>query len=159
PELELGFPWFFYYQHLPHLTVVGLHRLFFQRQDLLTIFNALRYALLVTFPIVVCWSMRTMQFSRVAAAAGATAASLFSTNGPYGFDYGSYVWRGFGMYTQLWAMPLSMIALACMDRLIDRGKGHITAVAAFTVLALSHLIYAYMMAITGIVLLLVGVRP
>src|SRR5277367_1163776 len=26
PELELGFPEFFYYQNLPHLVVVGLYR-------------------------------------------------------------------------------------------------------------------------------------
>src|SRR5579871_3132997 len=31
PELELGFPQFHYYQNLPHLTVVALYHLMFER--------------------------------------------------------------------------------------------------------------------------------
>src|SRR5262249_28998961 len=38
-EQELGFPMFRYYQHLPHLTVVVLHRLLLGRVELLTVFN------------------------------------------------------------------------------------------------------------------------
>src|SRR5262245_56193723 len=34
-EHEMGFPMFHYYQHLPHLTVVALHRLLLGRVDLL----------------------------------------------------------------------------------------------------------------------------
>ena len=55
PELELGFPQFFYYQHLPHLAVVLLHRLLLKRVDLLTLFNLVRYLLLVGFPPTVYW--------------------------------------------------------------------------------------------------------
>src|SRR5438874_7814511 len=36
PQVELGFPEFFYYQHLPHLFVVLLHRILFKQVDLLT---------------------------------------------------------------------------------------------------------------------------
>ena len=62
------------------------------------------------------------------------------------------------MYTQLWAMPLSFITMACLYRLVENGKGYVAAIVACSVLALSHLIYAYMMAITGLVLLLIGIR-
>ncbi|MGH7411946.1 MAG: hypothetical protein ACREJ6_12925, partial [Candidatus Methylomirabilis sp.] len=47
PEIELGFPQFFYYQHLPHLTVVLLHRVFLKQVDLFTLFNLIRYLLLL----------------------------------------------------------------------------------------------------------------
>src|SRR5262249_48351801 len=135
PELELGFPMFLYYQHVPHLTIVLLHRLLLQHADLLTLFNLVRWLILVGFPLAVYWSMRRMGFSMAAAAVAASAASLLSSDGKYGFEYGSYIWRGDGMYTQLWAMPLSFIALACLYRLVEEGKGYVSAVLACSLLA------------------------
>jgi hypothetical protein len=158
PDLELGFPWFLYYQNIPHLTVIALHRLLLGRVDLLTVFNGLRYLLLIVFPLTVYWSMRRMEFSRVAAAGSATAASLIAANGRYGFEYLSYVWLGFGMFTQLWAMHLSFVSLACLDRVVEKGKGYTAAIVALTVLVLSHLVYAYMMAITALLVALIGLR-
>ena len=51
PDLELGWPFPLYYQHLPHLAVVLLHRLLLQQVSLLTVFNVVRYVLLVGFPV------------------------------------------------------------------------------------------------------------
>ena len=156
PELELGFPQFFYYQHLPHLAVVLLHRLLLKQVDLFTLFNLTRYLLLLGFPLTVYWSMRQMEFSTVASAVAAAVATLLSSDHRYGFEYDSYVWRGFGMYTQLWAMHLSFITLACLHRLLERGAGYIAATVASSMLALSHLVYAYMMAVTAVMLFLIG---
>jgi hypothetical protein len=156
PELELGFPFLFYYQHLPHLTVVLLHRLLLKQVDLLTLFNLIRYLLLVGFPLTVLWSMRRMGFSAVAAAVAAAAATLLSSGHRYGFEYDSYIWRGLGMYTQLWAMHLSFVTLACVHRLLQRGEGYVAAAVAAAALVLSHLVYAYMMALTALALALIG---
>ena len=158
PELDLGFPQMFYYQHLPHLTVVFLHRLLLKQVDLLTLFNLIRYLLLVGFPLTVYWAMRRMEFSVVAAAVAAAAASLVSGNFRYGFEYDSYIWRGWGLTTQLWAMHLSLVTLACLDRVLRRGTGYVGAVVACSMLGLSHLMYSYMMAPAGLVLLLVGLN-
>lgn len=158
PEVEFGFPWFFYYQHLPHLAVILLHRLLLKQVDLLTLFNLIRYLLLLGFPLTVYWSMRRLEFSPVAGAISASAAMLLSSSPAYGFDYTSYVWRGLGMYTQLWAMHLFFITLACLHEVLERGKGYVGAVVASSLLALSHLIYAYMMAVTALVLLLLGLN-
>ena len=154
PQLELGFPFFFYYQHLPHLAVVALHRALFEQVDLLTVFNAARYLLLVTFPLTVFWAMRRLDFSAVAAASGAAAASLLSSNHRYGLEYDSYVWRGLGLYTQLWAAHLSLIVLVNLKRLMERGTGYFTAVVWCAVLAVSHLLYSYMLGITVFVMFL-----
>jgi hypothetical protein len=156
PQLELGFPFFFYYQHLPHLAVVALHRALFEQFDLLTVFNTVRYLLLVTFPLTVLWSMRRLGFSAVASCAGAAAASLFSSNHRYGFEYDSYVWRGLGLYTQIWAMHLSLIVLVNLKRLMERGTGYFTTVLLCVVLAVSHLLYSYMLGITVFVMYLCG---
>jgi hypothetical protein len=148
PDLEFGYPQFAYYQHLPHLFVVGLNRLLFRQVDLLTLFNLTRYALMVGFPVTVYWSLRQLEFSRPAAAAAATFSPLLSAGHRFGIEYDSYVWRGYGMYTQLWAMHLSFLALACVYRTTRDGRGYLASALVLTALVLSHVIYAFIVAIT-----------
>ena len=158
PQLELGFPLATFYQHFPHLVVVLLDRLTLGVVDLFTMFNAVRLALFVGLPLTVYWSMRRMGFSIVASAVAAAASPLLSGAFRYGFEYDSYIWRGFGMFTQAWAMHLSFIALACIYRVVNRGTGYVLAIVALSVLLMSHLIYAYMMAITVVLVVIVGAR-
>jgi hypothetical protein len=157
PQLGLGFPQFLYYQSLPHLFVIFLHRVLFGAVDAYTLFNLVRYLLLVTFPLTVFWSLRRMELSLPAAAFAAAASSLLSTPYLYGFDYDSYIFRGFGMYTQLFAMHLSFITMALLYRLAQRGTGYTVAALALAALALSHILYAYMAVITAGVVFLVGI--
>src|SRR3989475_11862595 len=156
PQVELGFPQFLYYQNLPHLLVVVLGKLTFGLISLRTLFDLVRYVLLVGFPLTVFWSMRRLGFSDVAAAIGAAAGSLLAGSHRYGFEYDSYVWRGLGVYTQIFGMHLSFLALAALHRVATRGNGVIVAALVCAALALSHLIYAYMTAITAVVLVLFG---
>ena len=157
PELECGFPQFLYYQHLPHLAVVALNRMTLNRVDLVTLFNLVRYLLLVGFPLTVYWSMRTMEFSVIASATGAAFSSFISTNNGMGFDYNSYLWYGYGLYTQLWAMHLLFIATACLQRLLVRGTNFVATVVVWSLLVLSHLFYSYMAALSAVVLFLVSI--
>jgi len=156
PQFELGVPQFLDYQHLPHVAVVVLGRLTGDAVDPRTLFDIVRYALLLSFPLTVFASMRTMGFTSTASAIGAAASSLLSADHRYGFEYDSYVWRGFGVFTQLFAMHLSFIALATLHRVANKGSGVVPAAFACTALALSHLLYAYMLVITAMVLLLFG---
>jgi hypothetical protein len=156
PEFELGVPQFLDYQHLPHVAVALLGRVTLGAVDLRTLFDLVRYLLLLAFPLTVFWSMRTMGFSSVASAIASAASSLLSANHRYGFEYDSYVWRGFGVFTQLFAMHLSFMVLATLHRVANRGTGVVAAALACTALALSHLLYAYMLAITAVVLLFAG---
>ncbi len=156
PQLELGFASFVHYQNLAHLAVVVLHRALFGLVDLFTLFNLVRYLLLVLFPFTVLWSMRRMGFTFAQAAIAAAASSLLATPFLYGLDYESYIWRGFGTYTQLWAMHLSFIGLAAAHTVITRGRGHLLAIVALSALVLVHLLYAYMLAISVGVLFLVS---
>ncbi len=158
PQLELGFPWFIYYQPLPALFVVLLHRALFGLFDLLTVFNAVRYVLLVGLPITVFWSLRRMGVAAAGAAMAAAASPLLSGDFRYGFDYDSYIWRGFGMFTQLAAMHLSFVTVAvAWSALRSRKRSDLVWLAlALAALVLTHLIYAYMMVITLGVIALVG---
>jgi hypothetical protein len=156
PVLELGFPQFLYYQHLPHLMVVLLHQLLPAQVDLITVFNGVRYVLLVGLPVTVYWSLRRLGFSSSGSALAAALAPLLSGGFHYGFEYDSYIWRGFGMYTQIWGMHLSFASLGLLADFLERRRGPVWAIAALSALILSHLVYAYMMAISSAVLLVVG---
>src|SRR5207302_1683562 len=120
--------------------------------------NLVRYLGLVLLPLTVCWSMRRMEFDTVAAAVGASASTLLATNFLYGFDFGSYLWRGLGLYTQIWAMHLSFVALASLWRLVRYGTGFRWTSVVLAVLVLSHLLYAYMMVVSAALLLVWGIN-
>ncbi|HZP96506.1 MAG TPA: hypothetical protein VFC31_09255 [Candidatus Limnocylindria bacterium] len=158
PEMEFGFPPFVYYQHLPHLAIVALGRLTFGLIDLLVLFDLVRWILLVTLPLTVCWSLRTLGLPAAGAAVAGAAAALVAGNGRFGIEYDSFVWRGWGMYTELWAVHLTFLSLALLHDLLERGRGFVRAVLILSALALSHLIWAYMTAISVLVLFLVGLR-
>jgi hypothetical protein len=102
--------------------------------------------------------MRKMGFSQMSGAAGAAASTMLSSKYGYGFEAGSYLWAGFGMYTQLWAMHLSFISFACLHRVVETGKGRLAAVFACSAMVLTHLIYAYMIGMAAIVLFLYGLN-
>jgi hypothetical protein len=158
PQVELGFPWLVYYQPLPGLAVVALHRALLGVVDLLTVFNAVRYLLLVGLPLTVFWSLRRMGVPAAGAAVAAAASPLLSGDFRYGFDYDSYIWRGFGLYTQLAAMHLSFIVLAVVWTTL-RSRDRTALVwgsLAITAMILTHLIYSYMMSITLVVVVVVA---
>ncbi|HEV8468738.1 MAG TPA: 6-pyruvoyl-tetrahydropterin synthase-related protein [Candidatus Limnocylindria bacterium] len=158
PQVELGFPWLVYYQPLPALAVVFLHRALLGAVDLITVFNVVRYLLLIGLPLTVFWSLRHMGVSAAGAAVAAAASPLLSGAFRYGFDYDSYIWRGFGLFTQLAAMHLSFVVLAVVWNTL-RSKERDALVwgsLALTALVVTHLIYSYMMAITLAVLVVAG---
>ena len=157
-EMEFGFPPFVYYQHLPHLAVVALHRSVFFWLDLLTVFNLVRWFLMVTLPLTVWWSLRKLGVPAAGAVVAGAAAGLVAGNGRFGIDYESFVWRGWGMYTQLWGVHLTFLSLAVVHELLERGRGLVRTILVISALALSHLIWAYMAAISFAVLFLVGLR-
>jgi hypothetical protein len=157
PEMEFGFPPFLYYQHLPHLAIVALHRAIFW-VDLLTLFNLVRWLLLVTLPLTVAWSLRTLGVPTPGAVLAGAAAALVGGNGRFGIEYDSFVWRGWGMYTQLWAVHLTFLSLASVHAFLERGRGLVRTILLLAALALSHLIWAYMTAISVLVLFLMGLR-
>ena len=158
PQVETGFPVFYYYQHLPALAVVALQRASFGALDLFTTFNLIRYVLLVGFPLTVFVSMRMMRFSLPACAIAAAASTLLAGNFRYGFEYDSYIWRGWGMYTQLWAMHLSFLTVAAVYRAIQDGKRLWLAALLFGLLVLTHLLYAYMAAMAVVLIALWGLN-
>ena len=158
PQIETGFPVFYYYQHLPELAVVIAQRLSFGALNLFTAFNVVRYVLLVGFPLTVFVSMRMMRFSIAACAIAAAASTLLAGNFRTGLEYDSYIWRGWGVYTQLWAMHLSFLTIAATYRAIQDGKRLWLAALLFGLLVPTHLVLAYMTAMGVVVIALWGIN-
>ena len=150
PEIGLGFPIFHYYQHLPHLVLAGVNQLTSFFIPLPRLFDLSQYLLLILFPLSIFWAMRRLDFDYLAAGLSALTASLLSTNNLYGFDYGSYLWRGDGLYTQLWAMFFLPLALAEIYRTIRKNGGWFWPVILSTIVLLSNLLYGYILILSAI---------
>lgn len=141
--VSMGYPLVRHYQHLPYLIPVALYRLFQGVMPLDELFYGLRYLLLSCFPLTIYWSMRRFGFERLDAALAALVAGLLSTNGLYGFDFGSYVWSGYGLTTQLWGMFLLPPALSQGYVALKTGRGYAIAAALLALTAVSHLVIGY----------------
>jgi hypothetical protein len=153
--IDLGYPLFHYYQHLPYLPPAILYLLFRGNLSLLDIFNWTGYLLLSLFPLSIYWSMRRFGFSRLQASLTGLVAPLLATNYLYGFDFNSYVWRGSGLYTQLWGMVLLPLTLAQGYAVLRTGRGHVWAVLLLSATLLSHLIFGYIATLSLFLLALV----
>src|SRR4030095_16273624 len=66
----------------------------------------------------------------------------------YGIEYGSYVWRGNGLFTQLVAMHFFVLAIGTGCVAIRRGRPITVAGKLPALTFLSHFIYGYMAAAT-----------
>ena len=154
-SMGMGFPLFHYYQHLPHVVIALFHVLTFGVFPTAELLNWTNYLILSLFPISVYWSLRRFGFDRLTAATGGLVASLIGTAGIGGLSFASYVFKGWGVYTQVWAMTLLPPALAVSYRVLREGKGYVWATLLLAVTLISHLIYGYMAFLTLGVLALI----
>jgi hypothetical protein len=129
PYVGLGSSLFHHYQSLPHnLTAVlalGIGADW--------AFSIMLYVLLATWPISVYLGARLLGWERWAAAAAALVSSLLASTPGYGYEFGSYAWRGYGMWSQLWAMWLMPLAWGLSWRAVSQSKPTRYAVAALVV--------------------------
>jgi hypothetical protein len=147
PQIAMGYPLFHYYQHLPYVlpaaAYLGLSLIVGAKLSIFEFYNWTNYLLLSLFPVSIYWSMRRFGFGRLESTLASLSAPLISTNGLFGFDLNSYVWRGYGLYTQLWGMVLLPPALAQAYAVLRTGRGYFWAAVLLTATTLSHLAFGY----------------
>ncbi len=140
PRLGLGLAQFHHYQSLAPI-VGGL---------IATIFGAARtvawsnYVLVCLWPVCVYWSARVFGFHRWIAAAAAVMSPLAYSVTLYGFEQGSFQWRGNGIWTALWGMWLLPPTLALTWRTVSRGTGYAWAALSLGLLIPTHFLTAYL---------------
>lgn len=132
PLLNLGSPEFLHYQSLPAIVtgaagiVIGPTRAFAWSN----------YLLLASWPISMFFGARLLGWSRWTAAAVACASPLIVSASGVGYEYGSYLWVGFGVWTQLWAMWTLPLALGFSWQAITNRR-HLVAAVVFTSLTVA----------------------
>ncbi len=160
PDFGLGFPQFHQYQSLPHIVTAPIAAVL--GVDLT--YSWTLYLLLALWPICVYATLRLFGFSRWVGAGAAVVSPLVATGGAFGlenfgYEFGSYIWKGHGLWAQEWGMWLLPLSLALTWRAVCRG-GSVTAAAVVTGLTVAcHFISGYVALLAvGLWLLVVPTR-
>lgn len=126
PNWAEGYPLPFYYSHLPQIAIVAsyqmiikpISQLFSFSFSLYEYYNWTKYLLLCFFPLTVFLALRLVGFSSLSSALAAFFAANYSTDGLYGIDPPSFLWRGYGLTSQLYAMFFMPLGLAFTYRAV-----------------------------------------
>ncbi len=122
-----------YYSHIPQIIIVASYRfltMFSEFQisnfkfqiDLFQYYHLIIYLLLSFFPLSVFLALRVIRLPWLIAGFGALMTSHISTDGLYGLDPASFLWRGYGLSSQLFAMIPLPLAIACSWRYFNEKK-------------------------------------
>lgn len=155
---SLGYPVLHAYQPLSPLATAALG-LFASETGFVTLFQALELLLLLAFPLCVYLGARWLEIDEPAALGAAAVAPLLATNGLYGLDYGSYLWRGTGLYSQLWAMDLLPLALGRSWAALRGRAGPFGAAVLLAAAFLAHSIYGYVAVLSFVLAAALLLRP
>ena len=115
PYLGLGSPQFLHYQSLPSM-ITGVFGTF---MDPDTAFRWSLYLLLALWPLAIYWAARLFGLGRWTAGAAALVSPLLQSAAGIGYEDMAYIWRGYGVWTQLWASWTLPLAWAFTFRACD----------------------------------------
>lgn len=130
PAWAEGYPLPFYYSHIPQLTMVSTYHMlvkpivsiFYPAFSLYEYYNWFKYLALCLFPLPIFLALRVVGFSPFASAVGAFFGSNFSTDGLYGIDPPSFLWRGYGLVSQLFAQFFLPLGIAFTYKALKNGQ-------------------------------------
>jgi hypothetical protein len=155
PFLGEGSPQFLHYQSLPAILTGAV--------GLLTgpdaAFRWSLYLLLALWPISVYLAARAFGAGRPAAAASAASAAFLVSATGVGYEQHAYLWTGFGVWTQLWAMWTLPLAWGLSWRAIRDGRGYLKAVLLTALTVALHFETGYLALSVLLVWPLVAGRP
>ncbi len=152
PRLGLGFPQFHHYQSLPHIVTAIVAVIAGSDGT----YPVMQWLLLATLPLSVWFGARLFGLDRATSLWCAALVLLPVSASGYGHELGSYVWRGYGMFPQLWGMWLTPIALGLTWRAVDEGRRPVAAGAVLGVTVLAHAIVGYLAALTVVLWVVLG---
>lgn len=140
PRLALGLPQFHHYQSLPHILGGAVATVFGAERTVTWTY----YLGLSLWPVCMYVTVRLFRFSRWTAGCTALLAPLASSVTAYGYEHASYVWRGNGVWSQLFGMWMFPLALALSWRAVSRGKGYALAALAVGLTIACHFLTGYL---------------
>jgi hypothetical protein len=141
PYLGLGSSLFHHYQSLPHTLTAYLALAIGSDWA----FSGTLYILLASWPVSVYLGARLLGWERWPAAGAALISPLVVSIPGYGYEHGSYTWRGLGVWSQLWGMWLLPLAWGFSWRAISgRAKSYGVAALFVGLTCACHFITGYM---------------
>ena len=146
PYLTLGSAHFHHYQSLPHILTAYVAEI--TGFGAKTSYVWLLYLLLALWPISVYLGARMLGWGRWTAAAAAAVSPLVVSASGYGYEHGSYTWRGYGVYSQLWGMWMLPLAWGLTWRAVAHGKRYAAAAGALALTIAFHFITGYLALLT-----------
>ena len=143
-ETPFGYPAIRNYQPLAYGLVAALYFALGKSVSLIAVFVLVRYLAIVLLPLSFYASARWMDLPRWTAVAAAALAPLVVTNQLYGLEYESYVWKGYGLFTQALAANLLVLTLGLGFRALRRGRPLMLSGMLLGLTFVAHFIYGYM---------------
>ena len=151
PNLSLGSSRFHHYASLPHI-LTGLAGRVLGTDH---VFAWSVYLLLSLAPLAVYWGARLLGWGRWAAGLAAMISPLVVAGHGIGYEYGSYLFRGSGVWGQLWGMWTLPLAWGFTWRAISLRKSYVPAVLFVGLTVAFHLLTGYLALLSIGVLVLV----
>src|SRR5262245_21303445 len=140
PDLALGSSRFHHYQSLPHV-IAGVVALAIGSQRAL---SWILYLGLSLWPIAVYAGGRLLGWDRWICAIAAVASPMIVSEPTLGYEWGSYAWRGYGTWSQLWGMWLLPFAWGLSWRAIAKGRSFWLAALVLALTIACHLLTGYL---------------
>src|SRR5206468_4833636 len=140
------------YPMLSYVALALLHFATGKAVSVLTLFIWAQYLLVALLPLTVYGSARLLMLPRPVAVASALVSPLIATNGLFGLEYGAYLWRGNGLFTQALAMHLLLLTIGYGFRAV---RGMCSTLRAGVFLGLTFLapfIYGFIGAVSVLAL-------
>lgn len=128
PNWAEGYALPYYYSHLPQVAIVSTYNLivkpvsslFSLPFSLYAYYNWIKYLLLCLFPLAIFLSLKIIGFNPLFASFGALFSTQLSTDGLYGIDPPSFLWRGYGLTSQLYSMFFIPLAIAFTYKALEQ---------------------------------------
>lgn len=156
-ELAFGYPFWRTYHPLSHGATALAMAAGGPLADSWTVYAFLVWLLGCLVPAAFYAGARLLGLRSPEAGLAALLALLPSASGHfygYGLGYDAFVWRGTGLYAQLWAFLLFPLALGACARALRDGRGRTRAGVAVGLTFLAHVAWGYAAGLSAVVLAL-----
>jgi hypothetical protein len=140
PDLSLGSSRFHHYQSLPH--VLGGYLAVVTGPDLALSWTL--YLGMALWPIAVYAGGRLLGWGPWVSAIAAVCSPLLASQATLGYEWGSYAWRGYGTWAQLWGMWLLPFAWGLSWRSVSRGRSYWLTALVLALAVACHLLTGYL---------------
>ncbi len=140
PYLGLGSPQFLHYQSLPS-TLTGLAGIVIGPNRA---FTWSLYLLLSLWPVAIYLGARAFRLDRWTASCAAVLSPFIVSTVGIGFEAKAYIWTGFGVWTQLWAMITLPLAWGYCWQVISEGRRYLPAIAFASLTVMLHFETGYL---------------